>query len=286
MISSRLTLLLAVLPLFVLDGCAEAGAESFTTGGIRYAEESATEWKLPGALRELSGFATDDRGRLFGHDDEQAFIHQIDYAAGGILKSFAFGNPPVRGDFEGITVIAGEFALTTSNGDLYLGAEGDDGERVGYRVIKTGLGRQCEIEGVEYVAEEQLLYFLCKTARRPEFADRLTLLAWSVERQAEVPARRLQIDLALFDDLPGKGKLQPSGLARSPATGDFVVAAASHRALITLSATGEGVGAIRLAKSGSLPQIEAIAFAPDGTLMIGSEGQKDRGRMRVYRATD
>lgn len=276
----------AFLAVLLLLGCGTGTADTFAVGGLRYPDEAATEWLLPKALTELSGFATDAEGRLFAHDDEVAVIHQIDYAKGGIVKSFALGDPPVRGDFEGITLIDGRFALTTSDGTLFLANAGADARHVPYETLRTGLGARCEIEGLEYVAPDRLLYFACKTPREPALKGRLTLLAWSPEQQHEVPERSISVPLERLGDLPGKGSVRPSDLARSPFDGALVVTAAGRRAIIALSPLGEVLSAGRVPDSKALRQIEAIAFTSDGTLLLGSEGGNERGRMRVYHVAE
>jgi uncharacterized protein YjiK len=276
----------ALLGVLLLLGCGSSAADTFTVGGFRYSTGTATEWLLPKALKELSGFATDAEGRLFAHDDEVAVIHQIDYAKGGIVKSFALGDPPVRGDFEGITLIDGRFALTTSDGTLFLAAEGDDQHHVPYETLRTGLGARCEIEGLEYVAPDRLLYFACKSPREAALKGRLTLLAWSPKQQREVPDRTISVPLERLGDLPGKGPVRPSDLALSPADGSFAVTAAGRRAIIALSPQGEVLTAGRVPDSKALRQIEAIAFTRDGTLLLGSEGGNERGRMRVYHVAE
>ena len=61
-----------------------------------------------------------------------------------------------------------------------------------------------------------------------------------------------------------------------------MLTAAKRRALLTVARDGTRVHAIRVPDSKPMQQIEAIAFGADGTLLLGSEGNK-RGRMRVYR---
>jgi len=290
---SRASPLLFALLVALLVACAGSNADTFEAGGYHYEEAPTVEWKLPKVLHELSGFATDAENRLFGHNDEVAIVHEIDYLKGTIVKSFALGNPPVPGDFEGITLIDGRFALTTSDGTLYLAAQGylapevANGANVEYQLVKTGLGRRCEIEGVEYVPSDRLFYFACKSARDPQLRGHITLIAWSLERRAEVPEHTISIPLTHLSELPGDGAIQPSGIARAPTSGAFVLTAARRRALITLSPEGELLSAVTLPQPGSMKQIEAVAVGTDGTLMLGSEGKpKNGGRMRVYRVAN
>ncbi|HSH75825.1 MAG TPA: hypothetical protein VLA09_09090, partial [Longimicrobiales bacterium] len=76
----------------------------------------SARFDLPGRLDEISGLAVTTDGRLFGHDDERAVVHEIDPGAGAVEKRFSLGDPPLRGDFEGIAVVGERFFMVTSGG--------------------------------------------------------------------------------------------------------------------------------------------------------------------------
>jgi uncharacterized protein YjiK len=255
--------------------------EPFVIDGRGYDSERFTEWRLPSSLRELSGLAVDSRGRLFGHDDEHAVVYQIDHREGRFVKRFSLGRPVAAGDFEGIVWIDDEVVLTTSDGDLYIAREGDDRQAVPYRVVRTGLGALCEIEGVEWVADERLLLFACKRPRAERLHGRVSILAWSLDRQALDEARSISIPLALVRERLGVRQLALSGIARSEETGTLVVVAARQRAVLAISPQGEVLMAIRLPSGYGTKQMEGVALLPGGELVIGSEGA-DRGYLRVY----
>jgi hypothetical protein len=126
---------------------------------------NVVQWKLPKRLKEISGLALSSDERLFAHDDEQAVIYQIDWQRGGLVKAFALGDPPLRDDFEGIAIAGDDFYLITSNGILYRTKEGADGAHVEYERIDTGIGAQCEVEGLTTDLRRNLLLVACKTPR-------------------------------------------------------------------------------------------------------------------------
>jgi hypothetical protein len=277
--------LAGALFLFAAIPCTAADASTMRIGGLSYPEAPAADWRLPAPLREISGFATDAKGRLFAHDDETAVVHQLDYAAGRIVKSFAFGNPPLRGDFEGLTLMGERLCLTDSNGTLICGKEGAAGAHVAFEGIETGVGKTCEVEGVAYAPDEDLLYFACKNPRVPELENHLAIIAWSPQQRAQVPARSVTIDLERFDDLPGDGRFRPSDVTLAPGGRSLVLTCARRRALITVARDGSTASALRLPDSKGLKQIEAVAFGSGNALLVASEG-KDRGRMRVYHVAE
>ena len=76
----------------------------------------------------------------------------------------------------------------------------------------------------------------------------------------------------------GANRFRPSGIELHPVSGNYFVVAARQRAIaeVTPAGTGPGRPAVRSAVAS---QIEGIAFAPDGALIVadeGREGQRER----------
>ena len=59
-------------------------------------EDKYSYWRLPDGLREISGLALTDDQRLLAVDDEVAVIHEIDFEAGQVVKTFSLGSPALR----------------------------------------------------------------------------------------------------------------------------------------------------------------------------------------------
>jgi len=76
-----------------------------TSASQPLANESFQQWNLPRKLREVSGLALTDDNRLLAITDEKAIVYEIDFENGRLVKAFAFGDPGIRGDFEGIEVL-------------------------------------------------------------------------------------------------------------------------------------------------------------------------------------
>ena len=138
----------------------------------------SAEWRLPKRLKEISGLAMSDGNRLFAVDDEIAIVYEIDYDNGKLLKAFAFGEPALRGDFEGLALVEDRFYLLTSDGILYDAKEGRDGDHVSYNRIDTGLGRQCEFEGLSEDVTPGALLLACKALRKRADIDVLSIFRW------------------------------------------------------------------------------------------------------------
>ena len=281
------------------DGSTRAGAaEGFEFGGYRFSPDRLIQWALPKGLREISGLTLDPAGRLFAHDDERAVIYQVDYQIGKVVKAFALGNPAVKADFEAIAWAEGKLYLVSSDGDLLITAEGDDGAYLAYQRVATGLGARCEIEGLHYDASQRLLHFACKTLREPGRKKRTLILAWSPDTALPVPQRDIEViwpaDAEAADSGPellgdGSGpqrRLHLSGLTWSPRAGHWLAVAHRQRALVEFTAEGALVRAFRIPTADLHPQMEGIALTPDGMLIIADEGGKGRGRLSVYAADE
>lgn len=244
--------------------------------------ESATldmqQWSLPRRLDEISGLALTSDERLLAITDEIAVVYEIDYTDGGLVRAFAFGDPPVRADFEGIAVRDGTVWLMTSDGRLLAGPEGEDGEHVRYESFDAELRNTCELEGLSTDREGELLILICKEMR----ADRdLQMFAWNPdtgERQRfELPER----DIGKAAD---KNAVNPSGIEVAADTGGFVVVAARQHVVFELSAEGRFTGAIMRLDKSRHRQAEGIAMTADGRLLIADEAGNGRARLAVYRS--
>jgi len=234
--------------------------------------------KLTRALDEVSGLAATADGRLLAHEDQRAIVYELDPLSGDVAKKFALGRK-LRGDFEGIAAVDGTVYLVTSTGKLVRGPEGADGDEVDYEVFETNVSERClEIEGLAYEPDEQLLLLACKQARGA--AQDVLLFRWSLEheRLAE-PVWRSVPQSALA--LPGaRGPFRPSGIARDPRSGHWLLLSAGPPALAELSADGELLQ-VRWLDAAHHRQPEGIAMAPNA-LWIADEGAGKRARLAEY----
>jgi len=244
-------------------------------------ETSATRWKLPTRLREISGLATTPDDRLFGHDDERAVIYEMDYDAGKLVKAFAMGEKPAQADFEGIAVVGDRFYLVTSWGRVYESFEGADAERMLYNTYDTGAGKKCEIEGLTYEPSDNTLLLLCKNPRVAELKDRVSIFKWSLEDRLAVNQPSIQIPLDAFTGRIDKKDFQPSAIDRNPATGTYFIVAARQEAIAEITPQGE-VLSVREFPKGYHQQAEGLAFLSDNRLIVADEGGHKRARLTVY----
>ena len=250
-------------------------------------EKTATHWKLPEYLEEISGLAMTRDDRLLAHNDERGVIFEIDYQKGSIVKSFQLTDMknPVASDFEGIATIDDQIYLVTSSGRIYECREGTAGESVLFNVYTTGVGRDCEIEGLAYDESKRALLLMCKDARSADMEGKLAVYHWSIdEKQLKKDAHTVIPVDEFARHIKGK-KFQPSGIERHPMSGNYFIVAARQGAIAEITPGGQVV-AVREFPAQWHRQAEGITFAADGTLIIADEGAGKRARLTLYPVSD
>ncbi len=265
----------------------EAAAGEVSLGSYGLGEETATHHKLPRRLTEISGLAMTGDNRLLAHDDEWGVVFEIDWRHGSIRKAFQLSDTaaPVAADFEGIAAAGDRVYLVTSSGRLYECREGAGGESVLYNIYATGVGRDCEIEGLAHDEARGELLLMCKGSRRPDRRDSLTVYHWSIDDKRLVDDAQVRIPVREFTRHLGGKKFQPSGIERHAASGNYFVVAARQTAIAEVTPRGQ-VLAVRRFPASWHRQAEGITFAADNTLIIADEGAGGKARLTLYPVSD
>ena len=256
-------------------------SQSIAFGASLFATEPQVQWRLPKRLREISGLALTPDGRVMGHDDELAVIHQIDVDRGEVVKRFSLGDPVLRGDFEGLAISsAGDFFLTNSTGRIYRFREGDDRSPVAFETFDTELREMGEIEGLAFHQAEGSVILACKTIHTPALRGALALYAWS-PRTPQAPARPwLTIPVTPLADAVGARSFHPSSIEIDARTGRLIVLAARQNAMVELDSGGMLLAARQLGEHHR--QAESATILSDGALVIADEGDKTKAVMTRY----
>ncbi|TDJ36418.1 MAG: hypothetical protein E2O53_03780 [Gammaproteobacteria bacterium] len=272
--------LAAILPAVVASACGAKPSDMAATESQD--QDAVKQWKLPKKLREISGLALTPDERLLAVSDEQAIVYELDYQDGRIIKSFAFGDPAVRADFEGIAVLRDTVWLMTSDGLLYAAVEGPDGRNVRYRKYDTGHGDYCELEGLAQDRVAGTLILACKEAKSKQ--NDLMIFEWSASNSGIEHVRDVIVPERSIAGMIDKKRINPSGIAVDPQTGERVLIAARQRALVRLTTDGVLSEAVIRLKKGRHKQAEGIEMTRDGRLLIADEGSGGRARLTVYPA--
>ena len=230
------------------------------------------QWVLPHFLHEISGLAFTSDGRMLTHGDQRGRVFEVDYRRGVVVKEFQLGHDslPVKGDFEGITVVDDAVFLLESNGKLYEFKEGANGESVDFTIHDTGLGKTCEFESVTFAKAINSLLLACKTVHDKALKDSLVIFRWKLQGDSATRLSRITMPLkTVIGANPWQG-LHPSDITIDPANGNYVLIASREQALFEITPAGKLVFARSL--PGQHPQAEGIAITSDGILIISDEG--------------
>ena len=249
---------------------------------------------LPDELHEISGLAVSADGRVFAHGDEEGAVYQVDPHSGRVTKRFALaatGSDPdlgkksrpgrLAGDFEDIAIVGDRFFLVSSNGVLLEFAEGQDGGTVPYRAYPTGLEKVCEVEGLAHDRSTESLLLLCKTMRGRSERQQVAVYAWSLTDRTLGDAPRLAVPSSELDRVTGGKGFNGSAVALAPGGKSLLMVAGPQHLFAEVAVDGAPVRGGAIDRS-THPQPESLAFLPDGTLLVASEGGKSEAVLARY----
>lgn len=271
----------AAVPRAVPAAVADSGDYSLA----RYFEhpESVTHRQLPSALNEISGLAVTGADRLLAHNDESGVVCELEASSGAIVKSFALSDisRPVADDFEGIAAVGDLLYLVTSSGRLYECGEGNNGESVLFNVYTTGIGRECEIEGLAYEPSRRALLMMTKEARSDVRKGLLTIFSWSLETKRLIGGAEIAIPVEEFTRLLGGDEFHPSGIERHPVSGHYFIVAARETAIAEITPEGTVIAVAHLPGNWH-HQAEGITFDSHNTLLVSDEAAGARAELTQY----
>lgn len=259
-------------------------SQPFIVADHTFSGETFRQWKLPHGLREISGLTLTKDQRLFAHGDEEAVLFELDYEDGAIIKSFSLGNPPVRGDFEGIAYVEDRFYLVTSDGLIYVASEGANGSHVPHQRFETGIGRECEIEGLAYDPHARNLLLACKRARGKTSTDAIIVRRLPIDLESANELPPISVELAHVLEKIGGNEFNPSGI-EWVGPDRLVLIAARQRSVLEIDFEGNVITAFKLPLARFHPQTEGITFDVTGQFILADEGGTERGRLGIYRPT-
>jgi len=236
-------------------------------------------WIMPPQLREISGLAMTSRGTVLTHDDNSGRISEIDPKTGILVKSFSLlGNQ--KEDFEAIAIAGNDIYLMSSDGKLFRFREGADGQQVQFMTFDSGLGKQCEFEGLTYEAEGKRLVMVCKRLVDKEAPKELLLFRMPLPlNRATITGMRVNIKDVIGAN-PWKN-FRPSDIAIDPVTKNYVIVASQEKGLLILTPEGEVVRSQPL--PGDHQQAEGVAITNDNILLISDEANVKPAAITLYK---
>ena len=220
-------------------------------------------------------------GRCWLTATNSVVVYQIDYNNGELVKAFAFGDPTVRDDFEGIAAQGNVVYLVTSHGKIYRAPEGRNGERVEYETFDTGLWEQCEIEGLALDLRGQDLLLACKEPHNAAKSGVRMIYRWSTREHRVLESQSIAIDASAVARRLDTKSFNPSDVTVDPNGHLLLLHLTSRRSLKPMRPERWSPLCLPLADRHRQP--EGLAIAPDGRLIIADGGRRGGVLASMYR---
>ena len=238
--------------------------------------------ELSKKLKEISGLALSEDGRLFAHGDEKGTIYQLDQLTGEIMKEFRIGRKKVEEDFEAIAIVGKMFYLVTSNGDIYEFEEGANNEEVMFHLYKTELKSKFDVEGLCYDTNTNSLLLACKEFAGKKIDDSRSIYSFDLEKKKLIENPKYIISLNKLEKKWDVDNFKPSAIEQNPTSETFFILGGKELVLLELSTDGKVINEMVLNKK-LHHQPEGITFLKDKTMVISDEADKDRATLTFYR---
>jgi len=246
-----------------------------------YNYKNPKQYKLSAYLKEISGLAATEDGRIFTHDDERGIVYQLNYKNGKILKRFSIANKIPDRDFEGIAIADALYYLITSSGDIYEFNETGNGKFSKSKIYRTGLTVSNNIEGLCYDTSTNSLLIACKGFPGKKLKGYRAVYSYELKGKKLIPEPRFLLPLNHLDKRYKFRNFSPSAIEYNSATGTFFILSSHVKALIEVSPEGKILNGISL--SGKMhTQPEGLTFTKDMKMIISDEGRGGHSTITIY----
>lgn len=223
---------------------------------------------LPDELLETSGLTVLPGGRLGTVQDEEGTVYVLNRESGTVEARLPFGD---KGDYEGIEWAGDKGYVLRSDGTIIELTGSPDDLRRG-ATFETALKRKNDTEGLGYDrARGRLLVAAKEDPGSGLDNDQRAIYAFDLS-QGELSSEPVYVieTKEVERRQSGGGAFKPSGVAVHPG-GDVYVLSSTSRSIAILDGDGR-LKAVQSLEKDMFEQPEGIAFSPDGTLYISSEG--------------
>jgi uncharacterized protein YjiK len=239
-----------------------APIESAETTDLGYDFSRAEVANLKKKLREISGIAVLEEGKLAAVQDESGIIYILDEKSGEVLETIDFAG---KGDYEDIAVNAEYFFVLESSGTIYRVPR-----KGGAEVESYALGGKKKKEFESLYLDGNKLVLVCKACGRDDKSKEA--YCFDLKKLEFESSTCLTIDLNdVLQKMPAGTLLKPSAAAINPVDQKLYVLCSVGKTLLRCSKDGAVEETFPLDEK-LFRQPEGICFKPDGTMIISNEG--------------
>ncbi|MFN4316276.1 MAG: hypothetical protein ACK4E0_18460 [Chitinophagaceae bacterium] len=269
-----------MLRLFVLAigaGLVGCGTNSRShEGPDNYDWDNPIKFYMPDRLLEVSGIS------LLPGSNDSLLAQQDELGRVFLLKAGEKKYRDIRfaddGDFEDLTILQDQVFVLKSEGSIFnflLSSFTTNEKEIAATEWLNSWGKG-EYEGLYARPDEKSLYLLCKEcddSKGDLLIKKLDVDSFGLKLQGEIRIASDSVSRHLQDgEIKGK-KLQPSGLAQHPISGDWYIISHVNKLLIIADEGWRVKSAWPLSPT-RFRQPEGICFAPNGDLFISNEGDE------------
>jgi uncharacterized protein YjiK len=254
------------------------------------------EYKLPGALEEISGLAWCGKDKLACVQDEKGHIYVLDLEKDIDITKYNFGKD---GDYEDIAVHKQTIYVLRNDGRIYRVKDLKE-DKIRVKKYETPLSEKNDTEGMAFDPLTHSLLIACKGSPSIEkenpYKGFRAVYRFDLETKELVEKPHFLVDLDNLDSYSDRGTFErfsmkvarklklvdsetpfkPSGISIHPEYGDVYIISNIGKLLIVMDRRGK-VLYIHELDAGIFRQPEGICFSPEGDLYISSEGQGGKG---------
>jgi uncharacterized protein YjiK/uncharacterized membrane protein YkoI len=230
-------------------------------------------WELPSELREVSGIAYLQNGKLACVQDEEGVIYIYNLKKKTVERSIDFAG---SGDYEGIAVVGNTAFVLRSDGAIYEVPDFLKGKPNAI-LHPSVLAATQDTEGLAYDEKNNRLLIACKGYDK-SLGNNKGIYAFPLDTKKmqatpviTIPLAQAQLKIAGKKPKNNYDVLQPSSLEINAGTGEIYMLDAKNLRLLTINQQGRVQKAISLDKK-LLRQPEALTFGGNGEVYIASEG--------------
>ncbi|MCC8360324.1 SdiA-regulated domain-containing protein [Salinimicrobium sediminilitoris] len=239
--------------------------------GISTAVKVEETWKLPSLLKEVSGIAFLEPGKIACVQDERGSIFIYNLKESTIEKEIKFAG---KGDYEGIAIKEDVAYVLKSNGMIYKIADFLNSAKV--ESFQTFFSSKNDMEGLFYDKSQDRLLLAVKS-KDPNSDDQKGIYAAQLPslQVKEKPVFKLTFKEEIFDDILEEDigeTFFPSEVAINPSSGEVLILEAREPRLLILDPSGVPKNLFRLNRK-LFPQPEGLTYDTSGNLYISNEGK-------------
>jgi hypothetical protein len=238
-------------------------------------------FKLPAALREISGITPLDSIRIACVEDEHGIVYIYNLATGTIERQIPFAE---NGDYEDLAADGNTLYVMRTDGILFKLTDINTTKPVVTK-IRTGIISAMDPEGLALDKQNQRLLIALKgiSGILDEPEGTRAIYSFSLASDSFIKNPLFLVKRKQLQEKVGRGvEFQPSAIAIHPLSGQYYLVATAGKSLVITTPRG-AITAVQSISQPHFVQPEGMFFAPNGDLYISNEGRDGKATILQFK---